>query len=250
MTNYSNAWGPPAPQPELGPSDIHVWRVALHDASSKANAVSGLLTNDEIKRAQRFRFQQDRDRFVVVHAVLRILLGVYTPIPPEQICFQYNVHGKPYLALNQNHAMLDFNISHAHEMALLAFARGRAVGIDLEYVRSDIRHEQIAERFFAMQEIASLQSLSGSLQSAAFFNCWTRKEAFTKATGEGLSRSLSQFSMSLVPGEAARLLAIQGQPEEASKWFVQDLEPGPGYAGALVAREPVKQIYRWEYSLL
>ncbi|RPI94870.1 MAG: 4'-phosphopantetheinyl transferase superfamily protein [Chloroflexi bacterium] len=249
MMTHSNDWNSPAHQPKLELNNIDVWRVSLRSVSTSAKNLFGLLANDEIDRARRFHFQRDRDRFVVVRGVLRILLSAYIPISPEQIRFQYSARGRPFLALDQNDVMLEFNVSHSHEMALLAFTRGPAVGIDVEYVHPDIVHEQVAERFFSAQEIASLRDLPDSLQAAAFFNCWTRKEAFIKATGEGLSRPLDQFSMSLIPDEAARLLTIQGQPEEASRWFVQDLEPGIGYAAALVAQNPVKQIHRWEYLL-
>jgi len=249
MMTHSNDWDSPSRQPKLESNDIHVWRVSLHAASIRVKKLFEMLANDEIDRASRFYFQRDRDCFVIVRGVLRILLSTYIQTPPEQIRFQYSARGKPSLALGQNDAKLDFNVSHSHELALLAFTRGRAVGIDLEYVRPDIVHEQVAERVFSAQEIASLRALSYGLQPAAFFNCWTRKEAFIKATGEGLSRPLDQFSVSLVPGEAARLLAIHGQLEELSKWFIQDLEPRPGYAAALVAQNPVKQIRCWEYPL-
>ena len=240
-------WTSPPRQPELGPNVVHVWRVALRAASGDVKSLGGLLTPDEVDRASRFRFQRDRDRFVIARGVLRTLLGTYIRIPPEQIRFQYSARGRPSLAPDQNDTVLDFNLSHSHELALLAFSRGPAVGIDLEYVRHDMDHEQIAAHFFSAQEAASLRALSENLRAAAFFNCWTRKEAFIKATGEGLSRPLDQFSVSLVPGEAARLLAIQGQPEEISKWFIQALEPGPGYAAALVAQSQVERIHYWEY---
>ncbi len=242
-----NIWVSPPRQPELESNDVHVWRVSLRVALIHVKDLFRLLAPEEIDRALRFHFQRDHDHFVIVRGVLRILLGAYIQIPPEQSRFQYSARGRPSLALDQADAMLDFNVSHSHELALLTFSRGRAVGIDLEYVRQDIAHEQIAEHFFSAQEVASLQALSDNLRATAFFNCWTRKEAFIKATGEGLSRPLDQFSMSLAPGEAARLLAIQGQPEELSKWFIQDLEPGPGYAAALVAQNPVEHIHHWEY---
>jgi 4'-phosphopantetheinyl transferase len=242
-------WLSPPQQPELEPNDVHVWRVSLHTASIHAKSLFKLLTPDEVDRALRFHFQRDRDRFVIVRGVLRILLSTYIRIPSGQVRLQYSARGRPSLAPGQSDILLDFNVSHSQELALLAFRRGQAVGIDVEYVRQDIVHEQIAEHFFSAQEVASLRALPGDLRAAAFFHCWTRKEAFIKATGEGLSRPLDQFSMSLVPGEAARLLAVQGQPEEISKWFIQDVEPGPGYAAALVAQSPVEHIHHWDYPL-
>jgi 4'-phosphopantetheinyl transferase len=247
----ANNWGSPPHQLQLEPNDIHIWRVSLPIKSIKAITLSRLLTVDEVIRAQRFHFQRDYNCYVVARGILRILLGAYNHIPPEHIRFQYSAHGRPSLILEQNAAMLDFNISHSHEMALMAFTRGplAVVGVDLEYVRPDIAHEQIAEHFFSTQEVTSLRALPTRLQSIAFFNCWTRKEALIKASGEGLSKSLDQFSMSLTPGEDAKLLSVLGQPEELSKWFVQDLQPGAGYTAAIVARNPVEKIYKWEYPL-
>ncbi len=248
MMTHSNAWDSPPRQPVLESNDIHIWRVSLDSASIRVKDLFGLLANDEANRALRFHFQRDVNRFIIVRGVLRLLMSTYIQIPPEQIKFQYGARGRPFLTSDQNDSSLDFNVSHSHGLALLAFTSGRTVGIDLEYVRPDIAHEQVAEYFFSQQEIASLRSLSQNLQSAAFFNCWTRKEAFIKATGEGLSRPLNQFSMSLIPGDTARLLAIQGQPEELFKWFVQGLDPGPGYTAAVVAQNPVTQLRYWEYT--
>lgn len=250
MIDDSFGWVLPSRQPVLEAGDVHVWRVSLHTASAPAQKLHRLLADDEVNRAQRFYFSRDRDNFVVVRGLLRVLLGAYLQIPPQAIKFQYGAGGKPLLASDQTHVALDFNLSHSRELALLAFTYNQAIGIDLEYVQPEIVWEQIAERFFSPQEIASLRALPDNLQPAAFFNCWTRKEAFIKATGEGLSRPLDQFSMSLVPDEAARLLTIQGKPDELSKWFVQDLQPRPGYAAAIVVRNPVKQVYRWEYPLV
>jgi 4'-phosphopantetheinyl transferase len=247
MTSQHLEWAPAPDQPVLKAGDIHVWRVLLHTASAQAQKVRWMLAGDEINRAQGFYFSRDRDRFVTVRGFLRVLLGTYLQIPPERIKFHYGVRGKPTLASNQINTVLNFNVSHSHELALLAFTYNKAIGIDLEFIRPEIVREQVAERFFSTQETATLRALPDSLQPIAFFNCWTRKEAFIKATGEGLSRPLNQFSMSLTPGEPARLLDIQGQPEEPSNWLIQELDAGSDYRAALAVKKPVKQIHCWEY---
>jgi 4'-phosphopantetheinyl transferase len=247
MMTHSNTWNSPPRQPILESNNIHIWRVSLDSTSVRVKDLFGLLTNDEANCALRFHFQRDANRFIIVRGVLRLLLSTYLQIPPEQVRFRYGTHGRPFLASDQNDSFLDFNVSHSNGLALLAFTRGRAIGIDLEYVRQDIAHEQVADYFFSQQEIASLKSLPQSLRPVAFFNCWTRKEAFIKATGEGLSRPLNQFSMSLIPGDIAKLLAIQGEPDDLVKWFVHSLDPGPGYTGAIVFQNPVEQLRYWEY---
>jgi 4'-phosphopantetheinyl transferase len=243
------SWESPPLQPVLKAGDIHIWRISLHTASTQAQRLYWQLSNDELSRAQHFHFRQDRDNFVVVRSMLRILLGAYLQIVPQEIKFQYSVLGKPTLHMNQIDATLNFNLSHSRELALLAFTYNEAVGIDLEYIRPEIVGEQIAEQFFSVQETATLRGLPNNLQSAAFFNCWTRKEAFIKATGDGLSRPLDQFSVSLAPGEPARLLNIYGKPQEPSNWHIEDLDVGPSYKAALAVKRPIGRLYCWE-SLL
>jgi 4'-phosphopantetheinyl transferase len=246
MISSIPGWVSPPDMCELKLGDVHVWRVALDTAVYQLGSLRELLASDEIRRMQNFHFSRDRDRFGFVRGILRVLLGVYLQIPPKQIEFHYTAYGKPILALGQIDTALNFNVSHSHELALLAFTRGRAIGVDLENIRPEIAREKIAERFFSPQETATLRMLPDHLQPRAFFNCWTRKEAFVKATGDGLSRSLDQFSMSLVPGEPALLLNIQGEPQEHSNWLIQELDAGPDYAAALAVHGPVGQTYCWE----
>ena len=246
MTDAPLGWALPPHQPMLEVGDVHVWRVSLHTASAQAQKLYWLLGDDEVNRAQRFYFSRDRDSFVVVRGFLRVFLGTYLQISPQEIKFQYSARGKPLLVSNQTNAALNFNLSHSHELALLTFTYNQAIGIDLEYIRPEIVREQIAERFFSVQETATLRELPESLQPAAFYDCWTRKEAFVKATGEGLSRPLDQFSMSLTPGEPARLLHVQGEPQEPSTWLIQDLDAGSGYRAALAVKKPVSHLHYWE----
>jgi 4'-phosphopantetheinyl transferase len=249
MTSLSPPWALPPDRPTLEAGDIHVWRLSLHNAASRADGLSQLLAGDEISRAQSFHFPRDHDRFVVVRAVLRILLGMYLRISPLEIAFQYGARGKPALASNHSKNILHFNVAHSHELALLAFRQEGEVGVDLEHIRPEVVRERIAEQFFSRQEAATLRALPEDRQPAAFFNCWTRKEAFIKATGEGLSRPLDQFSVSLAPGEPAGLLDIQGDLQEPSKWLIHQLDGGGDYAAALAVQKPVRQIYCWEYEI-
>jgi 4'-phosphopantetheinyl transferase len=191
------------------------------------------LAADEIARAERFYFQKDREHFIVARGLLRLILSCYLYVAPDQLRFCYGSHGKPALAITSGQDRLCFNLAHAHGLALYAVARGREVGIDLERLRLIPDAEQIAARFFSPRENAVFRALPSSKRQEAFFNCWTRKEAYIKAVGDGLARPLDRFEVSLRPGEPARLLSVEGDAQEASRWVLQDLTPAPGYVAAI-----------------
>ncbi len=226
---------PPAALP-LGRDEVHVWRAALDETPSRIDSFLNTLAADERTRAERFYFPRDRERFIVARGVLRAILGLYSNRAPECVFFSYSSHGKPKLAWESGDAAIRFNISHSHGVALYAVTRTREVGIDVEFIRSDLKVEQIAARFFSPYEIARLRTLPTDLREAAFFRCWTRKEAYIKAKGEGLSLPLDQFEVSLTPAEPAALLRTQRDPNEAQRWSLQELTPAPGYAAALAVQ--------------
>ncbi len=227
----------------MSKSEIHVWRAALDPSAGYVRQLAQMLSADESERAARFHFERDRRRFIVGRGVLRALLGCYLGLEPAQVRFRYGPRGKPHLAeaadadvsYNElaHYNCICFNLAHSHELALYAFIRGREIGVDLEHVHPLPDAEQIAARFFSPGENAAWQALPESQRLEAFFNCWTRKEAYLKACGDGLARPLDQFEVSLVPGEVARLLRVQGQAEETARWWLQALEPADGYIAAL-----------------
>jgi 4'-phosphopantetheinyl transferase len=220
----------------LAGHEIHAWRVDLSSASSRrVKGLRHILAEDERRRADGFCFEEDRERFVVARGVLRSLLGSYLDLEPGRLNFRYGSHGKPALAEGTGGDTLRFNVSHSRGLALFALTRNREVGIDVEYVRSDLELEEIAGRYFSPQEAAALRSLPTDARTEAFFACWTRKEAYLKARGEGLSIALDGFSVSLVPGEPAVVLNTQEGPSEAARWALRELRPGPGYVAALAA---------------
>lgn len=217
----------------LGSDEVHIWRATLDQPISQIESFRHTLAADEQARAERFYFQRDRERFIVARGVLRALLGFYLLSAPECLSFCYSSQGKPALAGESGGDTVRFNLSHSHGVALYAVTRGREVGIDFERIRFDLEVEQIAERFFSRREIATLRTLPIDLRTYAFFLCWTRKEAYIKARGEGLSLPLDQFDVSLVPGEPAALLSTHPDPHEALRWSLQELSPTPGYVAAL-----------------
>jgi len=188
-----------------------------------------VLSADERERAARFRIERGADRYAVGRGALRMLLGRYTGTEPGALVFQYNGFGKPELTGSD----VCFNLSHSHDIALVAVARGRAVGVDVERIREQVMIDRIAERFFASGEARAVAALPPDRQVRAFFNCWTRKEAWIKARGEGLSIPLNSFEVTLAPGEPARLVATRPDEEEASRWTLRDLPCGPEFAAAL-----------------
>jgi 4'-phosphopantetheinyl transferase len=232
----------------LRANEVHVWRAALEQPASRVQRLVRTLSGDETARAGRFRFERDREHFIVARAVLRALLGRYLGIGPASVVLCYGRHGKPALADECAADGLRFNVSHSDGLGLFAFTRGREVGIDLEHIRRDMVGWEIAERFFSRLEIAMLRRIPADRQTEAFFSCWTRKEAYVKARGEGLSFPLDQFDVSVAPGQPAALLGVRGDSHEVSKWSLQDLSPGLGYGAALAVEGRAWRLERWQWA--
>lgn len=192
-----------------------------------------LLAADEIARADRFHFAKDRNHYLVARGLLRKLLAAYLGIGPTELRFVYAEKGKPSLEASQQ-GEINFNLAHSKARAIYAFSRGRELGVDLEFIREDLAGEQIAERFFSEREIDQLRTVPAALRKQAFFNCWTRKEAYIKARGEGLSMPLHQFDVSLVPGEDAALLRNHKEPDEVERWKMLSVTVPDDYVAALV----------------
>ncbi len=193
-----------------------------------------LLSDEEIKRAQRLQIQKARDHFVVGRGFLRLILAEYLDTEPYRLDFHYNQYGKPVLAKEFNGSGVTFNLSHSHNRALYGVAVGRTIGVDIEKMRSGMNYLKIAARFFSKNETEVLQSLPEDQHKHGFFNCWTRKEAYLKAMGQGLFSPLRQFDVSLAPGEKAELQGHDLGPEEITRWFIQDLDFDPDYKAAFV----------------
>jgi 4'-phosphopantetheinyl transferase len=230
-------WEPSSEVAGLGPGDVHVWAACLDDLPEASLRL--LLSADERARGGRFHFERDRRRFVNARGLLRALLGRYLDVDPARLLFGYGPRGKPFLAARGE---LRFNVSHSSGLALLAFARGLELGVDVERERPLPESEDIASRYFSAREGAELRGLRVEERGAAFFRCWTRKEAFIKATGDGLSRPLDEFDVTLAPGEPARLLRVLGEPEAAGRFRLEDLRPAPGFAGALAVEGEAKRV--------
>ncbi|MGA7869680.1 MAG: 4'-phosphopantetheinyl transferase superfamily protein [Candidatus Binatus sp.] len=247
MASTSTQWGFPPATIVLGGNEVHVWQASLDEPAPQRDRLLHTLSADERTRAERFYFQRDRERFIIAHGILRAILALYLNRAPESLSFCYSSHGKPALACESGGDAPRFNMSHSHGVALYAITRGREIGIDLEFIRCDLEAEQIAERFFSRSEIATLRALPSSLRRHAFFLCWTRKEAYIKARGEGPSIALGQFDVSLIPGKPAGLLSTRPDSDEALGWSLQDLTLDLGYAAALAVEGRGWNLSCWQW---
>jgi 4'-phosphopantetheinyl transferase len=208
---------------------IRVRAVRLEAPSEITAQFEKLLSPDERERARRFRFDHLRDAFTLARGALRVILGGYLGVPPGAIPFRYGAKGKPALDLPR---LLDFNMSHSGALAVYAFTLGCELGVDVERLHRIEEMQQIARRFFCPEEAEDLASVPEAERERAFLHCWTRKEAYIKAIGDGLSAPLDDFRVSLQPGRA-QFLHIGHRPEAAREWMLHDLELAPGYVGAL-----------------
>jgi 4'-phosphopantetheinyl transferase len=231
----------------LARDEVHVWRAMLDVPASQCHAFARMLTPDEQQRAAQFRFPHLRQRFISGRGILRALLGRYLDVPPQMIRFGYSAYGKPFLEPAGNQAQLHFNVTHAAGMALYAVALGRAVGIDIEEQRQLVDAAMIAERFFSPLENRTLDDLSGAERPLAFLRCWTRKEAYIKARGMGLSLPLDQFSVTVAPGERACLLRAEHDQAALDRWALCELEPHPNYIAALAVEGHDWQLACWQW---
>jgi 4'-phosphopantetheinyl transferase len=220
----------------LTEDQVHVWFISLSSLSARIDRLWGYLSEDERERAARFRFDRDRDRYIASRGVLRQLLGRYLGSKPVELCFQYGQHGKPELLESWNQARIRFSLSHSEGYAAIGVCRGRDIGVDMEVLRHVADMDHLADRFFSPVERTDFQSLPESHKSQAFFNCWTRKEAYLKALGWGLALPLDSFDVSLRPGDPVRLLKVNGSPDEARQWKLHEITLGMGVAAALAVR--------------
>ncbi len=226
-------WERPRFVPSLGENVVHVWLFKLEGQFSQWQRLRALLSEDELIRAERFYFERDRHRFVFARGNLRVILGRYVKQNPASLNFIYNDFGKPFLTAEPNQPSVNFNLSHSDMWGVLAVTLQKEVGIDIEKIKDSIKIEEIAERFFAPGEIAQIRALEPRERIDAFFNCWTRKEAFIKAVGKGLSLPLHDFEVTVQSDQPVRLLKYRGKEEELSDWFLTSFDPLPGFKAAL-----------------
>jgi 4'-phosphopantetheinyl transferase len=209
--------------------EIHLSYARLHAPPMVIRSLLEVLSRDERERAARFHFDRHREAFIISRGLLRSILCLYTGVPPDKLVFIYGAKGKPSLP----DSSIYFNLSHSKDVALYAVAREPLLGVDVEWIRPMSDAESIAKRFFSPAEYAEVMALDEKTRSLGFLNCWTRKEAYVKAVGDGLHVPLDEFQVSLMPGQQAIFHSINGDRERAARWSLFDVRPTEGYVGAL-----------------
>jgi 4'-phosphopantetheinyl transferase len=244
----TSPWPSCAQPGELGNAEAHLWVVALDDVPEGLPDFRSILSPDERERAGRFLSDVDARRYMAARASLRSLLGAYVGIEPSELRFIYDRFGKPGLGGEAQAASVRFSVSHSADLGLFGFVRKHRMGVDVEHVRTDIDVEGLAKNHFSRNEFEKLRSQPSDRQLEAFFCCWTRKEAYLKARGEGMSHGLDRFEVSFTPGEPVAILCADDDPDVSRRWTLEHLSPEPGYLGA-VAVETANvtfQCFRWE----
>lgn len=232
MAVREEAWGSPSTQFERSSGNIHVWRASLDPPEPCVQHLSSILSDAEHARAAQFCFERDRKRFITGRGLLRLILGRYLHISPAALHIQAEATGQPVLAASQAGG-IEFNVSHSHGVVLYALTNGRRIGIDIERIRAGPHVDALVDRVLSPRERAVFRALPQEQRPAAFFCAWTRKEAYLKACGQGLSRPLDRIDVSLSPFEPERPLSVHGDPQKPSGWSLHGLTPAPGYAAAL-----------------
>jgi 4'-phosphopantetheinyl transferase len=231
-------WSRPAYQVELAQNELHIWLAWLDVETQERTRLCSHLSEEEIARANRFVFPRDRDHFVVARGRLRELLGKYLHCAPNAVEFKTGRYGKP--SLLDDREQLRFNLSHSHGLALYGFCMGRELGIDTEKIRPGFAGEGIAERYFSVMERRELAEVPKELRDTAFFLCWTRKEAYIKAHGDGLQIALDSFDVSLKPGEPETLRSV-----DSSRWSLRSFVPAPEFVAAIIAEGDIQSLRFW-----
>ncbi|AFZ24736.1 phosphopantetheinyl transferase [Cylindrospermum stagnale PCC 7417] len=238
MTASNYLWLPPPTDLTLSPNDVHVWQINLEQPEAQLQSFAQTLSSDEIARADRFYFPKHRQRFIAGRGSLRAILGRYLGIEPAKVQFDYQPRGKPMLAEIFANSGLFFNLSHSENLGLCGVSCGQ-IGVDIEYIRPVSDIESLAKRFFLPREYDLLHALTANLQPEVFFRYWTCKEAYLKATGDGIAQ-LEQIEVSLTPTEPAKLLIDQD-------WSLLELVPASNYLAAVVVAGDAWRFQCWHY---
>jgi 4'-phosphopantetheinyl transferase len=246
MIEHEPEWPQALPGQLQHPGEVHVWRARLDTTPAQTERLLAILSDDEVERAGRYRFEKDRKQFIAARGTLRRILGYYLTAQPEQLRFQYSQHGKPALAGGDDD--LRFNLSHAGAWALFAITSGRELGIDIERMRDDVNIDQIAPQFFSPGELRALELAGENKRKQLFYHLWARKEAFIKATGKGMTFPLEQVDVSAATEGVLSPVSLFADAEASGPWYVQDLFPIRGYAAALAIERGKGDVFCWHYE--
>lgn len=229
---------------------VNVWRTDIHWPEERMREFATQLSLEELARAKRFHFKVDFDRHVISRALTRLLIGSLVDLPPREVSLVSNRFGKPSISKDQNPLGLEFNVSHSGEFILIALTAKRQVGVDIEHVNQQLHLNSLVRDLLSVKEQIAFSRLCPDQRQEAFFNCWTRKEAFIKAKGAGLSIPLNGLDVSFLPGEPAMLLDTRPDRTEAARWTIRDLEVAPAYKAAIAAQGADVRVDLMEWPIL
>ena len=239
-------WPVPRVRPTLKVDEVHVWAASLEQPAASVRALESLLSLRELNRAERFRDEGHRRRYVVAHGILRRVLASYRQADPRTLRFTIGESGKPALSDERGPTALRFNLSHTEDLALIAVTLGREIGVDVERVRPISELDSIVESYFTSRERDTLRTMEDTARRDAFYRCWTRKESYAKATGGDLSVALGGFDTMLSSGPAD--LPALGAPRDAASWNLHELLPADGYVGAVAIDGSVSRLLSWRWT--
>ncbi len=240
-----HSFGLPPANLKLRDNEIHIWFSVLDRIILDLYKLFQTLSADERMRAGRFHCYEDKKWFILRHGILRMILGGYLGVQPSELHFYHGKNGKPAITETSGGETIQFNLSHSNGVALFAFTRDHEIGVDIEYIRDISDMEQLVGRFFSAQENELFRSMPKSQKREAFFKGWTCKEAFVKAIGDGLSRPLCNFDVSLTPGESSEVFKTEDGSKETSRWTIHNLKPAPHYMGAFAVKNNLSQLKCW-----
>jgi len=215
---------------KLGLGQIHLWSINAVENIDLLDSFLNHLSDDEVSRANKFRFEKDRSVYITAKYLLRTLLGQLLLVDPKKIVFEYSEFDKPFYSNTQK---LEFNVSHSGNQIIIGLAKGLTIGVDIEKVKSDFDVIDLAENFFSKEEIKALSQTEESEKFQAFYRCWTRKESFIKAVGEGLSYPLDSFAVTMNDHENAKFIKIDNTQEAKRNWHLHSFIPAVGYIAAI-----------------
>ncbi len=229
----------------LQTKEVDVWKVSKEAHENRLDQYWSILNKEERERALKFRFEKDRNCSIIARGVLRNLISEYTSLDAKNVHFEFGTNGKPYIC---HHNSIQFNVSHAADAIVFGFTKSHILGIDVECTEGDLDVENVAKAFFSDTEVKSLLKLDRVYHKQAFYNCWTRKEAFIKAEGSGLSFPLKEFSVSLESPIVAELLETHWNKNEKDKWTLTAFTPAKNYIGALAVKGKINNINYYAYT--
>lgn len=232
---------------KLAPGNVHVWRAPLGDSPERASRFLPYLSDHEIIRAKRCRIPQPQYQFVITRGLLRTLLSRYVGVPPTELQFENQPQGKPMLVMPSAHP-IQFNVSHARGMALIAMTHQHAVGIDVEWIDRKVEDRDIAERYFSKRESTYLLSLTPPERTQQFFSYWTCKEAYLKMEGQGIVGGLTGCELSIEPDQAKVELSLLDRQEQTESCSLYLIAAGSEHVGAIALAYPSAQVSYWDWQ--